>query len=184
MAPWNRRCTNRSSPRCLSPLRPPPRRGDQRLLSIDALRGFDMFWIIGADSLVEGLDKLSDVPAVDFVGRQLRHASWHGFTFYDLIFPLFVYVVGVSIPLALGARLADASDRGAVYRKILRRTLLLYVLGVIYYGGLANPWNQIRWVGVLQRIAACYFCGAIAFLNLRPRARAPCARRCSWAIGH
>jgi predicted acyltransferase len=143
-----------------------------RLLSIDALRGFDMFWIIGADSLVAGVDKLSDWPSVKLVARQLHHAAWHGFTFYDLIFPLFVYVVGVSIPLALGSRLTESTGRASLYMRIVRRTLLLYLLGVLYYGGLANPWHEIRWVGVLQRIAACYFCGAIVFLNLRPRGQA------------
>jgi predicted acyltransferase len=151
------------------PHEPVPAKTVHRLLSVDALRGFDMFWIIGADSLVAGLHKLSDWPVVTLAARQLQHAKWHGITFYDLIFPLFVYIMGVSIPLALGSRLAEPGNRRSLYLRIFRRALLLYLLGVFYYGGLANHWHEIRWVGVLQRIAACYFCGAIIFLNVRPR---------------
>lgn len=148
---------------------PQPTPAHARMLSVDALRGFDMFWIIGADSLVAGLKQLSDWPPIVFAADQLEHAQWHGFTFYDLIFPLFVYLVGVSITFALSSRLAETSDRRGLYLRILRRTLLLYVLGVFYYGGLSNHWDEIRWVGVLQRIAVCYGCGAIVFLNVRPR---------------
>ncbi|HVU87151.1 MAG TPA: DUF5009 domain-containing protein [Pirellulales bacterium] len=143
-----------------------------RLLSIDALRGFDMFWIMGADGLVAALRKLSDWRPVTFAAEQLEHAKWHGFTFYDLIFPLFIYVVGVSIVLSLGNRRDETGDRRALYGRIVRRTLVLYALGVLFYGGLANPWSEIRWVGVLQRIAVCYFFGAIVFLNLRLRGQA------------
>ena len=149
-----------------------PAASSDRLLSIDALRGFDMFWIIGADSLVAGLRSLSDWTPVALAAEQLEHAEWHGFTFYDLIFPLFVYLMGVSIPLALGSRLAQRGSRRPLYGHIVRRTLVLYALGVLYYGGLANHWDEIRWVGVLQRIAVCYFFGAITFLNVRPRGQA------------
>ena len=148
---------------------PTPAPTASRLLSVDALRGFDMFWIIGADSVVSGLHKLSDWPPVTLAARQLQHAKWHGLTFYDLIFPLFVYIMGVSIPLALGSRLAGPGSRKSLYLRIVRRALLLYLLGVFYYGGLANHWHEIRWVGVLQRIAVCYLFGAIIFLNFRPR---------------
>ena len=68
-----------------------------RLMSLDALRGFDMFWIIGADSLVYALSRMSQNPATKFLAYQLEHAEWQGFRFYDLIFPLFVFMVGASI---------------------------------------------------------------------------------------
>jgi predicted acyltransferase len=142
------------------------------MLSVDALRGFDMFWIMGADGLVAALHELSDWPLVAFAAEQLEHRQWHGFTFYDLIFPLFIYVVGVSIVLSLGKKRDELADRGELYARIVRRALVLYVLGVLFYGGLSNSLNEIRWVGVLQRIAVCYLCGAIVFLNLRPRGQA------------
>ena len=72
-----------------------------RLVSVDALRGFDMFWIIGASSLVYALDRMSSTPVTKFLAAQLEHADWEGFHFYDLIFPLFVFIVGVSLVFSL-----------------------------------------------------------------------------------
>src|ERR1035437_9621556 len=69
----------------------------QRLMSVDALRGFDMFWIIGADSLVYALSRMTQSRPTSFLADQLDHAEWEGFHFYDMIFPLFVFIVGVSL---------------------------------------------------------------------------------------
>jgi len=68
----------------------------QRLMSVDALRGFDMFWIIGADSLVYALNRMSKSKPTELLADQLEHAEWQGFHFYDLIFPMFVFIMGVS----------------------------------------------------------------------------------------
>src|SRR5215469_13285901 len=73
----------------------------QRLMSLDALRGFDMFWIIGADSLVEALHKMSANSATGALAYQLEHSDWQGMRFYDLIFPLFVFMAGVSLVFSL-----------------------------------------------------------------------------------
>src|SRR5882762_8783905 len=73
----------------------------QRLMSVDALRGFDMFWIIGANSLVYALNRMSTSGPTEFLANQLEHADWEGFHFYDLIFPLFVFLVGVSLVFSL-----------------------------------------------------------------------------------
>ncbi len=73
----------------------------KRLVSIDALRGFDMFWIIGAGGLVHSLRAASDAPFVDFLASQLEHVPWEGFHFYDLIFPLFVFLMGSSTVFSL-----------------------------------------------------------------------------------
>ncbi len=76
-----------------------------RIKSIDALRGFDMIWIIGADALVLGLNRLSHGnPFLAAIANQLDHVPWEGFHFYDLIFPLFVFIVGVSIVFSLSKR--------------------------------------------------------------------------------
>ena len=72
-------------------------------MSLDALRGFDMFWIVGADALVEGLRKLSDGPVIQGAAKQLEHVAWAGFHFEDLIFPMFVFIVGVSLLMVPGA---------------------------------------------------------------------------------
>src|SRR5436190_3188072 len=123
----------------------------RRLMSVDALRGFDMFWIIGADSLIYALHQMNANPVTNALNYELDHADWKGFHFYDLIFPLFVFLVGVSIVFSLGKTIRTAG-RGGALKRIARRTLLLYLVGVFCYGGVAGGWPDIRLVGVLQRI--------------------------------
>jgi predicted acyltransferase len=141
-----------------------------RLMSLDALRGFDMFWIIGADELVHGLRKASDNHVLQELAHQLEHVGWAGFHFEDLIFPMFVFIVGVSLVFSLDRAIEQEGRRKAVAR-VLRRGLLLYLLGVFYYGGFSTPFQGIRLLGVLQRIALAYlFAGLIyCYLGLRGR---------------
>ncbi len=141
-----------------------------RLMSLDALRGFDMFWIVGADALVAGLRKLSDGPVLRGVAGELDHAGWAGFHFEDLIFPMFVFIVGVSLVFSLTRTIEQHGRAGAV-KRILWRSLLLYLLGIFYYGGFSTPFHEIRLLGVLQRIALAYlFAGLIfCFFQLRGR---------------
>jgi predicted acyltransferase len=100
-----------------------------------------------------------------FLGAQMSHAEWAGFRFYDLIFPLFIFVTGVSIVLAL-PRLVERKGMVRTHVHVLRRALLLYALGLVFYGGFSQPWSDMRFVGVLQRIAICYLFASILFLNL------------------
>lgn len=151
----------------IAPPSPPP----PRLLSLDALRGFDMFWIIGAEGLVEGLRRISDSGPVQVVADQLEHKPWEGFHFEDLIFPLFVFIVGVSIVFSITKTIGQSGRRTAVFR-IIRRAVLLYLLGILYYGGFSTPFDQIRLLGVLQRIAICYLFAGLLFCYLKPKALA------------
>jgi predicted acyltransferase len=141
-----------------------------RLWSIDALRGFDMFWIIGGETVIERLFEWGKWPGHEVVKEQLDHVKWEGFHFEDLIFPLFLFLVGAVLPFSLGKLTEPGVSRGAAYWRILRRTLLLYVLGLIYYGpgGLLSfaPQDQ-RYLGVLQRIAICYGVAAVITLLVR-----------------
>lgn len=127
-----------------------------------------MFWIVGADALLEGLRKAGDNGPLRFVAKQLEHVEWAGFHFEDLIFPMFVFMVGVSLVFSLGRIIEQHGKAGAVAR-ILRRGLLLYLLGIFYYGGFSTPFEGIRLLGVLQRIALAYtFAGLIyCFAGLR-----------------
>src|SRR5208282_124251 len=93
--------------------------GGQRLMSVDALRGFDMFWIIGADSLVYALNQMSHTRSTGFLADQLEHAEWAGFHFYDLIFPLFVFIVGVSLVFSLTKSIERAGRAEALKRVFL-----------------------------------------------------------------
>jgi predicted acyltransferase len=101
----------------------------------------------------------------------LRHAAWHGWTPTDVIFPFFVYIVGVAIPLALGPRL-ERGERSAVLRKVIRRSIVIFGLGLILNGFPWYDWATIRIPGVLQRIAACYLVAAVIYLFTSTRAQA------------
>lgn len=140
-----------------------------RLLSLDVLRGFDMFWIVGAEWLVKALGKLTDNPVTRLLTAQMSHSAWEGFTFYDLIFPLFIFIVGVSTVLSLTRSVARIG-RSRTLVRVLSRSVLLFVVGLLYYGGLSQPLSEMRVLGVLQRIALCYLFGSLLFLYLKPRA--------------
>ena len=139
-----------------------------RLQSLDALRGFDMMWIIGGDAVGSALAKLQGGDTVEFFARQMEHSTWEGFSFYDLIFPLFVFMVGVAIPLSLD-RLVARDGRNAAVRRVVIRGVLMYLLGVLYYGGIAEGVQGIRLLGVLQRLGICYVAASMLHLFVRPR---------------
>jgi len=146
---------------------PPP----ARLVSLDALRGFDMFWILGADALVHALAKVFDVAPLRVLAGQLDHKAWAGFAFYDLIFPLFVFMAGVSVVFSLN-RLIETHGRAAAVKRVLWRGGLLFALGLFYAGGFQTKWPDIRVLGVLQRIALAYTAAGLLFCFFRPRALA------------
>ena len=138
----------------------------ERLLSLDALRGFDMFWIMGGDTLAVVALSMLPFPAAKVLRQQFEHVEWAGFVFYDLIFPLFLFLVGCVIPYSLQKY---QSQPGAVAWRILRRVMLLVLLGLIANGLLKLRPDSLRYCGVLQRIGVCY--GVAAFLYLRFRVR-------------
>lgn len=138
-----------------------------RLLSIDALRGFDMFWIVGGDALVSTWLRATKTSWGVTLSQQLEHVDWEGFRFYDLIFPLFLFLVGCVLPFSLEKYRAEPS---AMYGRILRRTALLFLLGLINNGLLQFQW-PIRIAGVLQRIAICYGLTGLIVLHTRWRGR-------------
>lgn len=147
-----------------------------RLLSLDALRGFNMFWIVGADALVAGLRGARDNPFFQDLSHQLEHVDWEGFHFEDLIFPMFIFIVGVSLVYSLSRTIAEHGRRAAVIR-IIRRSLLLYLLGIFFYGGFNSTFDHIRLLGVLQRIALCYLGAALIFCFWGLRGRI------AWCVG-
>ncbi len=146
----------------------------RRVGSLDALRGFNFIWILGGDGAVWALATmlrsqdggLSTIG--DFLDKQMHHAAWEGFTFYDFIFPLFIFIMGVAIVLSL-TRLVEREGRAKAHLHVLWRALLLYALGLIYYGGMKHGWGDVRLVGVLQRIAICYLVASVMFLNFNLR---------------
>src|ERR1043166_197281 len=137
----------------------------QRIMSVDALRGVDMFFIVGVEEVFEALSKM--FPMSPSLNDRLQHAPWAGFHFYDLIFPLFAFIIGTSLVFSLSKSVATGG-KGATTRKILKRSLNLFILGILYYEGIGGGIHHIRILGVLQRLALCY-CGAgLAFVWLVP----------------
>lgn len=135
-----------------------------RLHSLDALRGFDMLWIIGLDLLIKTIAGLTESPCLDWWAGQMRHAAWEGLHIYDLIFPIFVFISGVAIPYAMRAKQARNVSRKSLTLHTLRRTALLILLGVVYNGLLNFEWATLRYASVLGTIGIAYAIAALVFL--------------------
>jgi predicted acyltransferase len=157
--------------------------GSQRLMSLDALRGFDMFWIMGGDGLAAALGKLSSDPVTQTFATQLEHVEWAGFHFYDLIFPLFVFIVGVSIVFSL-TRAIEQHGRGGALKRVFVRFALMFGVALFYSGGFASAWPDIRLLGVLNRIALCYLGAALIFCFLQHRWRAMAGIAAGLLVGY
>jgi predicted acyltransferase len=135
-----------------------------RLVSLDALRGFDMFWITGGGLVVMLLAERTGNHALL---AQLDHQTWNGFHFWDLIFPLFLFIVGASIPFAFAKRLDSGASPRSLHGHVLRRSLTIFAVGLFLAGGMKRmALADLRIAGVLQRIAIGYFAGSLLYLHL------------------
>jgi len=143
-----------------------------RIASIDALRGFDMLWITGGEEVIHSLRKVNHSSLVNGLSLQFRHVAWQGFRFYDLIFPLFLFIVGLVLPFSLTRRLEAGASRSEIYWHLGRRLILLFFLGLVYNGLLDFNFHELRIPGVLQRIAVCYFVAALVMMNTGVRGQA------------
>jgi len=139
-----------------------------RVMSIDALRGFDMFWIIGGGAIFASLDRIFDHPATAWIKLQLTHVKWRGFRFEDLIMPLFLFIVGVVMPYSFSKRLGAGQSKKSLYLHIIKRTVILFVLGMIAQGHLLEyDLSKLHiFSNTLQAIAAGYLIASIIMLNL------------------
>ncbi len=152
-----------------NPSTSPSKPSSARLVSLDALRGFDMFWIVGAEELVRGLQKFAGGGVIGVIAEQLHHKAWEGFHFEDLIFPMFVFIAGVSLVFSLEKSI-EKDGRTKTALRVTRRAAILFFLGILCYGGFSGPVEKIRLLGVLQRIALCYLFAGWMFCYLKPKA--------------
>ncbi|MEP6757361.1 MAG: DUF5009 domain-containing protein, partial [Chthonomonadales bacterium] len=129
-----------------------------RLLSLDVLRGFNMFWIMGADEFFKEVAKKVDNPTVSWVTDIFcRHVEWQGIRYHDMIFPLFLFIIGVALPYSTAKAMENGATQNQVALKIIKRTLILIALGFLYYHVLdLKGWEHQRMAGVLQRLALGY----------------------------
>lgn len=140
----------------------------KRLYSLDALRGFDMFWIMGAGGVFSNLAKITGSPIWEGIANQLTHPAWNGFHMYDLIFPLFLFMAGVSTPFSIDSQREKGKSREQLLFRVIRRGLILVLLGVIYNNGLKlMPIEEIRFPSVLGRIGLAYMFANIIYLYAR-----------------
>ena len=143
---------------------------NERLLSLDVLRGFDMFFIMGGDALMAALAAAFGAANGAFA-RQFQHVPWAGLAFEDTIFPLFLFIAGVSFPFSLAKRLANGASKSAILLHTLRRGFTLILLGLVTYGLLNLDFAHQRVFGVLQQIGFAWMVAAILRLYLGWRAR-------------
>lgn len=136
-----------------------------RLYSLDALRGFDMFWIMGAEEIVHGLFKATKSSFFESFSTELTHPAWDGFHMYDCIFPLFLFIAGVASPYSIGKEIEKGHTKSAILYKIAKRALILVLLGLVVNNGLViKPIAEIRFGSVLGRIGLAYLFANIIFL--------------------
>jgi len=138
---------------------------DGRLYSLDALRGFDMIWITGGQKLVFALATVTGWPLFTWMDSQMHHVEWNGFAFYDMIFPLFLFLAGVSMPYSFAARKRRGDTQKKIYLHILKRMLLLVVLGMLVNRVLELNPDNMRFASVLGRIGVAWFLAALIVLN-------------------
>jgi len=155
----------------------------KRLESLDILRGFDMLWIMGGYQFFGSLSKVVDWNWVHVMSNQLSHAEWNGFRFFDLIFPLFMFITGVAIPFAITSKLDKGVSKSKLTIKAFRRMVLLILLGIVYNGFLSTDFSNtgfsdIRYASVLGQIGIAYFFAALIVINT-----SKIKARVFWAIG-
>ena len=147
----------------------------ERLRSLDVLRGFDMFWIIGGKAVILALAAVFSVDLSEWLGHRLHHPEWDGFEPYDLIFPLFLFIAGVSTVYSIDNRLAKGESRASLHRHFVQRGLILVLLGILYNGLLsrdlasAEGWGEMRYASVLGRIGLAYMFAALIAANTQWR---------------
>jgi predicted acyltransferase len=143
----------------------------KRLLSLDAIRGFDMLWIMGGGEIFTALAALTGWPLVEWWAHQLEHVPWHGFVFYDMIFPLFLFIAGISFPFSWSKTYPGPDRRGALYRHIFRRGILLVILGIVYNNAVNFDFSHMRYGSVLGHIGLAWMFAALIFINTGTRFR-------------
>lgn len=149
----------------------------ERLKSVDALRGFDMFWIIGGGGLFLSLKSYSNCSFVSFGMDQMSHAVWNGFHFMDLVFPLFLFIAGIVMPFSLTRQLEKGVPKKKIYFHVFKRTLMLVLFGLLYNGLPVLDFSKIRFASVLAQIGIAYMFAAFIFLNFNYK------KQIIWIVG-
>lgn len=144
----------------------------QRLESLDVLRGFDLFCLVALEGIMHPLARAVDAPWFDRLMWNFSHIGWEGFSTWDLVMPLFMFMAGVSMPFAL-SRYRELPDKMAVYRRVIKRVVLLWIFGMMCQGNLLalDPDRIYFYSNTLQAIAMGYLIAALLFLHVGIKAQ-------------
>jgi predicted acyltransferase len=137
-----------------------------------------MFWIIGGGELLQALARCFPDRGFQALAEQMEHVPWAGFHFYDLIFPLFMFISGATIPIAILSRLEEGTPRKDLILRIARRMIILIVLGIIFNGTLRDGFANARYTSVLGQIGIAYFIASMILIHTRS-----IKARITWLIG-
>ena len=142
-----------------------------RLMSLDALRGFDMFWIIGGGMIIFALHNIAQNPITAFLQVQLEHVEWEGFRFEDIIMPLFLFISGTTMPFSFNKHLASGQPKKHLYLRLARRIIILWILGLMIQGNLLRyDLSQLHlYSNTLQAIATGYLFASVIMLQFNIR---------------
>lgn len=138
-----------------------------RLLSLDTLRGFDMSFIMGGELVIISIASIFPESVFSVVAEQMRHTAWDGFTFYDLIFPLFLFLAGVSFPFSLSKQLSQGKSKRDISLRVIKRGVTLFFLGVVYNGLLQFDFANLRYASVLGRIGLAWMFASLLYVWLK-----------------
>ena len=142
----------------------------KRLESIDVLRGFDMFFIMGLTPVVTRLCDALGWGSHCWLAEQMRHPPWMGLTHHDTIFPLFIFIAGLSFPFSMAKQLANGRTKAQIAWRVLRRAAMLVLLGMVYEKFFQG--QAFRFGSVLGRIGLTWACAAGLYLAFGVRVRA------------
>lgn len=142
-----------------------------RLMSLDALRGFDMMFIMGLSGLIVAICHLIPTEFTQAIADSMGHVKWDGLHHHDTIFPLFLFLAGVSFPYSYAKQQSKGMNTKQIYLKIFRRTLMLILLGAVYNGLFKFDFANLRIASVLARIGIAWMFAAILYIHFGVRSR-------------
>jgi predicted acyltransferase len=145
---------------------------NKRLMSLDALRGFDMMFIMGFSGLVMAICALFPGGEECWLSTTMEHVKWNGLAHHDTIFPLFLFIAGISFPFSYSKQLSNGMSTKQIYGKIIKRFFILVALGVVYNGFFKLDFANLRICSVLGRIGFAWAVAAVLFINFKPMTRA------------
>ncbi len=145
---------------------------NKRVVSVDALRGFDMFFLIGGHVMLSSLTRFCGNAAIrNGLEKQLAHVKWAGFSAWDLVMPLFLFIVGVAMPFSFNKRVGGGQSKKQIYLHVIKRVIILWIFGMIVEGRLLeyNLSSLHTYCNTLQAIAAGYLISSVIILTLNIR---------------